>query len=256
MLRTAREGAAIVWTIDRPETKNALDAATMDALHLATVAAQQDGHVRAAILTGAGGAFVSGGDLNELRNKTSRADAEALSDRGDALCRALEALPFPVIAVIGGAALGGGAELALACDLRVAEAGASIGFVQARMGVTPAWGSTSRLVSAVGASRASKLLLTGAAVTADQAYILGLVEEVTHAGGGLDIARAWVHAITQCSPAAIARTKALLVRARSSLYEHVRPLERASFVETWAGPDHVEAVEAYFARRPPRWSPR
>jgi enoyl-CoA hydratase len=256
MLKVTRDGAAIVWTIDRPQTKNALDAATMDALHLATVAAQQDSHVRAAILTGTGDAFASGGDLNELRNKVSRGDAEALSDRGDALCRALESLPFPVIAVIPGAALGGGAELAMACDMRVAEAGAKIGFVQARMGVTPAWGTTSRLVSALGTHRAAKLLLTGAPVTADQAYILGLVEEVTRSGGGMDIARAWVHSITQCSPTAIARTKALLVRSRSGLYDHVRPLERQSFIDTWTGADHLDAVEAYFEHRLPRWGAR
>ena len=121
------------------------------------------------------------------------------------------------------------------------------------MGVTPAWGTTSRLVSLVGSSRATKLLLTGGTVTADQAYILGLVDEVTRDGGGLDIARGWVHSISQCSPAAVARTKTLLVHARRDLYERVRPQERQAFVDTWTGPDHLDAVEAYFERRLPRW---
>jgi len=254
MLRVEREDSLVIWTLDRPETKNALDTATMEALELAIVAARQDKHLRAAILTGANGAFASGGDLNELRDRTSRADAESLSDRGAALCRAIEDLPFPVIGVLPGPALGGGAELAIACDFRVAEAKSTLGFVQSRMGVTPAWGTTSRLVSIVGSARASKLLLTGASVTADQAYTLGLVDEVTQASGGIDTARAWVYAITQCSPAATARTKALLVHARRGLDERVRPLEREAFVDTWTGPDHVEAVEAYFERRRPRWS--
>ncbi len=253
MLRVANEGSLVIWTLDRPETKNALDAATMDALHFAIVAAQQNTGLRAAILTGANGAFASGGDLNELRGKTSRADAESLSDRGDGLCRALEDLAVPIICVLPGPALGGGAELAMACDLRVAEAGSTIGFVQSRMGVTPAWGTTSRLLSIVGSSRASRLLLTAAPVTADQAQALGLVDEVTQQGGGIDIARAWVHAITQCSPTATARTKALLVHARRGPYERVRPKEREAFVDTWTGPDHVDAVEAYFERRRPRW---
>ncbi len=253
MLRITRENAAIVWTIDRPETKNALDETTVDALGAAIVAAHQDSSIRAAILTGAGDAFVSGGDLGELRRKTSRADAEALSDRGDALCRALESLPFPVIAVIGGAALGGGAELAMACDLRIAEASAKIGFVQGRMGVTPAWGTTSRLVLAIGAARASRLLFMGSVLDAQQALSIGLVEEVTPQGGGLALGLGWVQEICRCSPAAVSRSKALLMKARASLYEQVRPLEREAFIETWTGPDHLDAVEGYFARRPPVW---
>lgn len=248
MVRVERQGHVVIWTIDRPQAKNALDQATFDALARAIV--DVDSTVRAAIITGAGDTFVSGGDLRELRDKTSREDAERLSDTGHALCAAIEALPFPVIAAIGGAAIGGGAELAVACDVRVAQSTASIAFKQARLGVTTAWGTVPRLVALVGAGRAARLLYSGKTLAAKDAREIGLFDDVVDRGV-LDVALGLAADIAQASPAAVAGMKRL-VRA-SAARPDVRALERALFVETWSGADHLEAVEAYFARRAPVW---
>lgn len=254
-LRRTRDGAALVLTVDRPDARNALSRDVARELFEACGEAAGDATIRAVVITGAGGTFVSGGDLRELRAATSRADAESLSDWGAALCARLEDLPVPVIAAIDGAAIGGGAELACACDLRVAGPAASLSFRQAQMGVTTAWGTASRLPAIVGAGHAARLLLFGAAVSADEAFRIGLVDELASGTSALSAALALVADLERASPSAVARTKALLVHARRPS-DAARGLERASFVESWVSPDHLEAVEAFFEKRPPRWSSR
>lgn len=255
MLRVEREGAVVVWTIDRPEAKNALDHATLNVLASAVSDAGRDTTLRAAVLTGAGHAFVSGGDLRELRDKNTAQDAERFSELGFDLCRAMTELPFPIVAALSGVAIGGGAELALACDLRVADVRAKIAFKQVRMGVTTAWGTVPRLIAAVGAGTAARLLYTAHEIGAAEAKLIGLVDEVTENGLARTTALAWASDIAQGSPKAIADMKRLIREASASARD-VRSLERQLFVDTWSGPDHREAVEAYFERRPPVWGNR
>ena len=255
MLRVEREGSIVVWTIDRPEAKNALDHGTLNELVDAVGDAGRDRTVRAAVLTGAGHTFVSGGDLRELRDKNSPQDAERFSELGFELCRAMAELPFPVVGALPGPAIGGGAELALACDLRVADLRAKIAFKQVRLGVTTAWGTVPRLVAAVGAGVAARLLYTAHEVGAAEAKLIGLVDEVTENGLARTTALAWASDIAQGSPQAIADMKRIVREATASSPE-VRALERQLFVNTWSGADHREAVEAYFERRAPRWGDR
>jgi enoyl-CoA hydratase/carnithine racemase len=255
MLRVEREGGVVIWTIDRAETKNALDHETMDRLSDAVQDACNDRTVRAAVLTGAGHMFVSGGDLRELRNRSTPQDAERLSDAGHALCRKICDAPFPVIAALAGPAIGGGAELAIACDLRVADMRAKLSFKQVRMGVTTAWGTVPRLVSLVGTSAAARLLYTAYEISAMDAKLLRLVDDVTENGLARTTALAWASDIAQGSPRAIADMKRLLQETVAASSD-VRSLERQLFVDTWSGADHVEAIEAYFERRPPRWHDR
>ena len=254
MLHVERQGGIVIWTVDRPEAKNALDHATLDALTFGIREASSDRDVRAAIITGAGHVFVSGGDLRELRNRHSAEDAERLSDAGHDLTTAIAEAPFPVVAALTGPAIGGGAELAIACDMRVADVRARIGFKQVRMGVTTAWGSVPRLVALVGSGTAARLLFSAQEVPAAEAKLLGLVDEVTENGLARTTALAWASDIALGSPKAIAETKRLLRETVAA--PDVRALERQAFVATWSGPDHRDAVEAYFERRPPRWEPR
>ncbi len=254
MLHVERQGGVVVWTVDRPGAKNALDHATLAKLTSEIRAAANDRDVRAAIITGAGDVFVSGGDLRELRGRHSVADAEHLSDAGYALTSAVAEAPFPVIAALAGPAIGGGAELAIACDLRIAEVRARIGFKQVRMGVTTAWGSVPRLVALVGAGTAARLLYSAQEVAAPEAKLLGLFDEVTENGLARTTALAWASEIALGSPKAIAETKRLVRQTVAS--DEVRALERKAFVATWSGADHRDAVEAYFQRRAPRWEPR
>lgn len=254
-LKIERIDRTLVWTIDRPEAKNALNRETMALLLQAAEDARRDPTLRAVVITGAGDAFVSGGDLRELRDATTEAQATAFSEAGAELCARLEALPVPVIAALPGPALGGGAELALACDLRVADARATMSFRQVRMGVTTAWGTVARLVALVGRSTAARLLYTSHDLSAADAKVAGLVDEVVANGSCTEVAIAWALDATQGSPAAIASMKALL-RTACAPSDALAAEERRRFVETWTGPDHAEAMSAYFERRPPKWRER
>lgn len=255
MLKIERhgDGSIVVWTIDRPEARNALDHATLDELTSAVRRAAGDRDLRAAVLTGAGDAFVSGGDLRELRDRYRPEDAERLSDAGHDLTAALGELPFPVIAAVSGPAIGGGAELALACDMRVGDARARLSFKQVRMGVTTAWGAVPRLVATVGAGAAARLLFGAREVDAREAHALGLIDEVSDDARAT--ALAWASEVALGSPEAIAAMKQLF-RETLATARDVRVLERRLFVQTWTAPDHRDAMDAYFERRLPRWTPR
>ena len=258
MLRIERQGAIVVFIVDRAETKNALDHATIDQLSDAVQEAKGDRSIRAAVLTGAGHMFVSGGDLRELRAQTGPQDAERLSDAGHDLCTQITELPFPVIAALPGPAIGGGAELALACDLRVADVRAKLSFKQVRMGVTTAWGTVPRLLALTGAGVAARLLYAGHELAAAEAKLLGLVDEVTENGLARTTARGDPSAMSEAQASAVAEMKRLVQEAivNGGDRGETRALERRLFVETWSGPDHLEAVEAFFERRAPRWHDR
>lgn len=254
MLRVTRDETTAIWTLDRPEAKNALSAGLLEALATAIDAAAGDTTIRAAILTGAGGAFASGGDLRELRGRSNAEDAARLSDVGEHVCRRIGELPFPVLAVLPGPAFGGGAELAVACDLRIAEERARICFKQVRMGVTPAWGTTPRLIALVGPSAAARLLFTAQEINVAEARAMGLLDYVADPGAAMATAIAWCTDIAAGSPLAVTETKRLLRAAGDPSYQALRSLERDAFVRTWSGTDHEEAMEAYFSRRPPAWT--
>jgi enoyl-CoA hydratase len=236
VLRAEPHGEIVCFTIDRPEAKNALDLATIVEL----TSALRTTPMRAAIITGAGDTFVSGGDLQELRGRDSAADAEYLTDLGFELTSAIAAAPFPVIAALNGAAIGGGAELAVACDLRVATSAPRIEFKQARMGVTTSWGGTARLRELVGLGFATRLVF-GLRVAPAEYFTHGLIdlEAADPKTTAIELARE----ITKAPGGAIAAAKRLL-RTR----DDVRTLERQLFVDTWATNEHRAAVEAWFAR--------
>src|SRR5574341_2119185 len=157
-------------TIQRPEVKNAIDLATMDELDRAVAALETDRTLQAIILTGAGGTFVSGGDLKSLEMLEGIEVGRSMSRKMQAILLRLEGLEVPVIAAIEGHALGGGAEVALACDIRIAASDAKIGFKQIAMGIMVGWGGGQRLRALGGRGRALDLLLTGDIVTGEVAH--------------------------------------------------------------------------------------
>jgi enoyl-CoA hydratase len=254
MLRVEHDGAIATWTLDRPEAKNALASGLIDALLRALDDARNDRSLRVVILTGAGDAFASGGDLRELHGKTTEAEATRFAAAGEAICQRLGELDVPVIAALSGVAFGGGAELACACDLRIADETARISFKQVRMGITTAWGTIPRLVSIVGHGSAARLLYTAHEVTAEEARAIGLVDHVCARGTAPAIARAWALDIVAGSGRAVAEMKAILRASRTASPAAIAKDERARFVATWSGADHAEAMDAYFARRPPKWT--
>ena len=252
MLKIDRVAATEVWTIDRPAARNALDSTTMEALAGAIRGVAANSDIRAVVLTGSHSTFVSGGDLKELRERVSREDAETLSDTGFEICAGIESLRIPVIAAVNGNAIGGGAELAIACDVRILDPDARLSFKQARMGVTTAWGTIERLPAIVGHGTAAHLLFTGQEVGGDEARRIGLATAISQPGKSREAALDMAAKIAGNSPSAVAEMKRLLVRGRTS--NAGRAEEREAFLRTWTSAEHHEAVAAFFEKRDPSWT--
>jgi enoyl-CoA hydratase/carnithine racemase len=196
-------------TIDRASQRNALDDATLDEILDALASARAAG-ARAIVLTGAGSqAFSAGSDIKEMAGQTpeQRLEHTALGQR---VAAAIEAHPAPVLAAIDGYCLGGGLEIALACDLRIAGAGAVFGLPELQISALPAWGGTYRLGRAVGIARAKELALFGRRISAQEAREWGLVAEVAEDGGAVPRATAIARGFESIEPRTTARLKALL----------------------------------------------
>jgi enoyl-CoA hydratase len=238
-----------ILRLHRPEARNALTWSGMDLFAQAVRRAASSDHLKALIITGAGDAFCSGGDLFELHDYLEREDGLRLAGGMGAALDALEALPFPTIAAIEGPALGGGAELALACDLRVAADGASLGLMHVRLAITPAWGGGQRLLRLVGYGRAFEWLTTGRVLSAEEAYAFGLINRRTGRGQALDEARALAEALVARDPAAVRAVKRLLRAGLTLPYPEAMQSEREEFPDRWASAAHRAASAAFVARR-------
>lgn len=187
--------------------------------------------------------FCAGGDLEDYRELTDRESAFAVSVRMQDVLARLRALPCLVVCAIEGAAIGGGAELALACDLRIAGSQATIAMPQSRLGVVPGWGGAVWLVEAVGRGRAIELLITGRTVGAEEAAALGLVHTVVPAGDAERTARAVIGQAATALPASVRAVKEVIDPAAS-------PADVARiFSELWVGDDHRAAEAAWRDRR-------
>src|SRR5256885_14360980 len=172
------QGGVATIAIDRPQARNALNLATMRSLGLALDEAESK-RARVLVIRGAGDkAFCAGGDLKELEHMRSAEQAAQMARTMRTTLDRLNILRMPVIAALNGDALGGGAELALACDFRIAAAHARIGFPQVNLGLIPAWGAPERLAAPVGRARALHIMLTGKALAAEEAMPAALAEEV------------------------------------------------------------------------------
>src|SRR5690348_3437300 len=169
-------------TIDRPKVLNALNMATMSELRAAFAHAQEDSAVRVVILTGAGEkSFVAGADIGELQ-KNNPIEAKQYTHRGQAVLDLIENLGKPVIACLNGFALGGGCEIAMACTMRLASENAKLGQPEVKLGIIPGYGGTQRLPRLVGKGRALQIVLSGEMLSAQEAYRIGLVNEVVPLG--------------------------------------------------------------------------
>jgi enoyl-CoA hydratase len=235
-------------TVNRPAVRNALNWSAMSAFADAVERAHDTPDLRALVVTGTGNAFISGGDINELQHYPSRADGLRLATgMGDALQR-LEALPCPTIAALNGPARGGGAEIAVACDLRVMAEDADIGFVQARLGITTAWGGGQRLLRAVGYARALDLLATGRVLSPAEALALRLINQVTPAGGALAAARELGAQIAAHPPAATQAAKRILRLSLAHTEGLAMESERAEFPPLWDTEYRRAAVRKFLKR--------
>jgi enoyl-CoA hydratase len=252
----AREGAIAVVSVNRPEARNALDGATFDALHDVFVALQHDPAIRCAILTGAGDkAFAAGADIKAMA-EAGPAGAEVLVDHAHRLGDLLEASRLPVIAAVHGFALGGGFELALACDFIYAARGAKVGMPEVGLGVIPGMGGTQRLVQRIGVARARELIYTGRLIDADAAARIGLINEVVEPAELLPRVRAVAAEIAARAPLAVAAAKRAVRRGSDQALDDGIALERQLFASLFASQDQKEGMRAFLDKRAPNWTGR
>jgi len=246
------DGIGLV-TFDRPAVLNALDARTLDELD-EVLGEVEAGAAGALVLTGAGDrAFVAGADLSAMAG-FGPDEALAFAERGHAVFDRLERLPAPTIAAVNGFALGGGCELALACDLVYASARARFGQPEVNLGIIPGFGGTQRLPRRVGAMRALEIMLTGDAVDADRARALGLVLEVLPPGELLAHARRQARTILSRGPLAVSAVKRLVHAGAGLSLAAATDLERRAFAQLFATGDAHEGIRAFLDKRPARFS--
>jgi enoyl-CoA hydratase len=254
-IETSRRGAVAVLTLRREKALNALDTATLDELvdRCAEIAA--DGGVRAVVLTGAGRAFAAGADIAEMRSHDPVA-AEAFSRLGHRATAALESLAVPTIAAVNGFALGGGCELALACDWIYASSRARIGQPEVNLGLIPGFGGTSRLVRRVGLAWAKELVLTAEPLAADEAQRIGLVNRVFEPDALLDAAVSAGETIAAKGPLAVAMAKRVMQQGQDADVRAAHALEQNAFGLCFATHDRAEGMDAFLAKRDARFEAR
>jgi enoyl-CoA hydratase/carnithine racemase len=251
-LRVERRGHAALVTIDRPDRRNAFDRATVDEFGRVGRELSADAELRVAILTGAGDqAFCAGADLKERAGMTE-AEVRSMLDAYRTDFAWLGSAPFPVVAALNGAALGGGLELALACDLRVAAPHAVLGLPETSLAAIPGAGGTQRLPRVVGYARALELVLLGTRLGAEEARAIGLVNRVSPAGVNvIEDTLAWLAPLLDGSPIAM-RAALTAVRAATALpLEAGLDAERQAYDVCAASEDRREALHAFAEKRKP-----
>lgn len=244
-------GAVSTVTVNRPKVLNALDDTTLRELTDAFIALGKDPAVRCVIVTGAGEkAFVAGADIAAM-TEMGAAEAQAFAERGHRLGAVMEGGPAPIIAAVNGFALGGGLELALACDFLVASSNARMGFPEVGLGVIPGLGGTQRLPRRVGVAQARQLIFTGEVIAADEALRIGLCNAVTEPGALLGAVRALAEKIAGRAPLAVAAARRALREGADLPLGEGLGLEARLFGGLFATADQKEGMRAFAAKRPP-----
>lgn len=244
------EGIATI-TINRPEALNAFSAEVVSEILQAIEDVKADESVRVVVLTGAGEkAFSAGADIKAMKGMNAL-KARELSQMGERLCNALENLEKPVIAAINGYALGGGLEVAMACDIRIASENARMGQTEINIGLIPGWGGTQRLTRLIGATKAKELIFTGKMIDARTAEQLGLVNMVVPQDKFRETVRQFALELAQKAPVALKVAKALINKGAEISLDAAIALEREGFGVVASTEDLQEGVSAFIEKRKP-----
>jgi enoyl-CoA hydratase len=255
-VKVTREGAVAVVTVARPEALNALNGATNQLLLAAVGELSADDSVRAVVLTGGGDkSFVAGADIAEMQGFTAD-EARRFSALGQAVMSGIEAAPQPWIAAVNGFALGGGCELALACDIRLAGEKAKFGQPEISLGITPGFGGTQRLTRNVGVGWAKYLVLSGRHIRADEALRIGLVQAVFPRDELMPQALRLAEELAAKSPLAMRYCKAAVNAAADTHIASGQGIERDLFALAFAGEDQSEGMAAFLEKRAAQFSGR
>lgn len=245
-----RAGGVVWITIDRPLKHNALARGVLSDLGQSVAAAGVRPDTRFIVVTGAGDRFfAAGGDLVELSSVRDEPATLDMAEQSRAALDAVRACPVPVLAYLNGDAIGGGAELALACDMRIQASHARIGFIQARLAISSAWGGGPDLCRLVGGARAMRMMGRGELIDAPQALQWGLADAVAADGpAGADV-QAFLEPLRSCAPQVLRGIKAQTSAWRQGAsYEARRAVERQQVLNTWLHDDHWRASDKFLAR--------
>jgi enoyl-CoA hydratase len=251
-----KKGAIAYVTLNRPRVLNALNRRTMAELKSVFEDARDDQAVRGAILTGAGDkAFIAGADVTELGNLAA-AESEEFTRSGQVVLDLIENLGKPVVAAINGFALGGGCETALACTIRLATENARFGQPEVKLGIIPGYGGTQRLPRLVGKGVALQLILTGEMIGAQEAYRIGLVNEIVPASDLIPRAEAILKAISSNAPLAIKFALQAVNKGLETSQAEGLVIESSLFAICAATEDMKEGTTAFMQKRPPKFQGR
>lgn len=243
-----------IVTINRPASLNALSSEVLTELTTVAAEIELDDSIAVVVLTGAGDkAFVAGADISEMI-ELGPLDAQSLAEMGANLGQSIETSAKPWIAAVNGFALGGGCELALACDFIYASDKAKFGQPEVNLGVIPGFGGTQRLLRRVGQARALELCMTGAMIRADEALRIGLVNRVLAPEALLEEATKTLKLIATKGPLAIAKVKEMIHRGASMPLRQACDLEQETFAALFASADQKEGMAAFLAKRTPKFS--
>ena len=250
-----KEGKLAIFTINRPQVGNALDMMALQELNKTMIEFQDDPEVLVGIITGAGEkAFCTGADAK---------DALPILKESQDIAAAFPALPMrgldiwkPLIAAINGMALGGGLELVLVCDIRIASQNARFGLPEVKLGLMPGWGGTQLLPRAIPMAKAAELILTGRTMDADEAYRIGLVNEVVSPQKLMSTAREWAESIVQNAPLAVRAAKEAMIRGGRTTLGDGLELERVLENYLLGTEDFAEGIAAHQEKRRPVFKAR
>ena len=252
MLVVEAAGGVLDVTLNRPEKRNALSRSLLGELRRVFSEFAGADDLRVAVLRGAGDkSFAAGGDLRDLAQVRTREETRRMAEEAHDALDAIRGFPVPVVAALNGDALGGGAELALACDFRVAASHAHIGFIQGRLNIATAWGGGGDLMRLLGAARALRLLAASELLDAAGAQRLGLVDAVGAPGEPLQaLIDRFIAPFLQQAPQVLRGFKALAAAIRKGLPgAEIREIETRHLVETWVHPDHWQAADKILGAR-------
>jgi enoyl-CoA hydratase/carnithine racemase len=252
----AKKGATAYVTLNRPKVLNALNTKTWQDLKTAFEDAREDAAIRGVILTGAGDkAFIAGADISELTNLTA-VEAEKSSAFGQSVLDLIENLGKPVIAAVNGFALGGGCETAMACTIRIAVENAKFGQPEVKLGLIPGGGGTQRLPRLVGKGRALQLILTGEMISAQEAYRIGLVNEVVPAANLITRAETILKQIFSNAPIAVKYSLEAVNKGLETSQAEGLSLEASLFGLCAGTEDKKEGTQAFLQKRAAKFQGR
>ena len=255
LVRSERRGSVAVLTLNRPQALNALDRALLNALGAALAEVARDDTARALVLTGEGRAFAAGADIAEMRG-LDPTEATRFSKLGHETFAAFEALSIPTVAAVNGFELGGGCELALACDWIYASEKARFGQPEVALGLIPGFGGTSRLARRVGAAWAKELVLGGDPIRADEALRIGLANRVFPADELIPKTIGICESIAAKGPLAIALAKEVIHQGQDADVRIAHSLEQQAFGLIFASEDRREGMDAFLEKRDPTFEKR